>query len=249
MLKEALEWLKSQTQQPVVILGEGSEEEKHFSPLAYHQIKPKAVDYPPVLDVFTLAALRNIIDQKVDEIDPEEWLLHVVDEERVDLIALKYDTEFGRRRTLAKATPPEVDAFEFGHYYQPDEFVIKLHANFQETEDRDYVLQIASNITAERVTTSQDDGISQTVGIKQGIAGHLQTSKVLRNRVTLRPFRTFVEVEQPQSEFLFRAKQDRENTMPTLALYEADGGKWRLEAIENIATFLKNAATGVQVIS
>lgn len=243
-LTNAFVWLRDMGRPVIEMVGD-----KKFSPVTYKEIKPDAVQYPAQLQVYTLDALCNIIDQKVDDITPEQWLLHVVDEETVHLIAKDYDTDYGRRRTLAQASPPETEGFEFGHYYQPDEFVIKLHANFGHTEDQSYVLQIASNITAERLTTSQDDGISQTVGMKQGIGGHLQTSKVLKNRVKLRPFRTFVEVEQPESEFLFRAKQDRENTMPTLALFEADGGKWRLEAIENISAYLRNHATGVQVIS
>jgi hypothetical protein len=71
----------------------------------------------------------------------------------------------------------------------------------------------------------------------------------LKSRVTLAPFRTFTEVEQPASDFIFRAKQMKPDSLPQLALFEADGGKWRLAAIENIAAFLRNHATGVQVIS
>ena len=53
------------------------------------------------------------------------------------------------------------------------------------------------------------------------------------NPVTLRPYRTFNEVEQPASQFIFRI-----NKMANLALFEADGGKWQLEAIGNIARYL-----------
>lgn len=54
------------------------------------------------------------------------------------------------------------------------------------------------------------------------------------NPVTLRPYRTFSEVEQPSSEFIFRINQ-----LANMALFEADGGKWRLDAINNIANYLK----------
>ena len=55
------------------------------------------------------------------------------------------------------------------------------------------------------------------------------------NPVTLRPYRTFNEVEQPASQFVFRI-----NKLANLALFEADGGKWKLEAVESIANYLKN---------
>ena len=55
------------------------------------------------------------------------------------------------------------------------------------------------------------------------------------NPVTLRPYRTFNEVAQPASQFVFRI-----NKSANLALFEADGGKWKLEAVERIANYLKN---------
>ncbi len=54
--------------------------------------------------------------------------------------------------------------------------------------------------------------------------------------MTLRPYRTFAEVEQPASQFVFRINQNAQ-----MALFEADGGKWRLEAINNIANYLKES--------
>lgn len=52
--------------------------------------------------------------------------------------------------------------------------------------------------------------------------------------VRLTPFRTFSNVEQPASDFLFRIKEGG-----TAALFEADGGAWENEARRNIAMFLR----------
>lgn len=242
MIADALQWLKDKTL-PLFEEVNG----KQFCQVKMIEVKPEAIPYPATLDVFTLDALCNLIDKKVDELQPEKWLLHVVNEVRVDLIALEYDTEYGRRRTLAKATPPQIDSFKFGQYYDPDTFAIKIQADFTDSTDRSYIQTIAANITSETVTISQDDGISQQIGLRQGV--HLQGSDKMRSRVTLAPFRTFIEVEQPASEFIFRAKQEQKDSLPKLALFEADGGKWRLAAIQNIADYLRHHATGVQVIS
>ena len=66
---------------------------------------------------------------------------------------------------------------------------------------------------------------------------------------TLRPYRTFVEIDQPTSRFIFRMEQGREQTV-NAAIIEADGGAWKLKAIQNIIDYLEYALadTGVKVI-
>lgn len=68
--------------------------------------------------------------------------------------------------------------------------------------------------------------------VRDGVASlaHAKTP----NPVTLRPYRTFNEVEQPASQFVFRV-----NKSANLALFEADGGKWKLDAVKNISDYLK----------
>ena len=55
----------------------------------------------------------------------------------------------------------------------------------------------------------------------------------------LAPRRTFPEVDQPESPFVLLVKQSREGMMPEIALFEADGGLWKLTAIQNIKDYLK----------
>jgi len=82
--------------------------------------------------------------------------------------------------------------------------------------------------------TSDGNGVTQTVEARQGVA--LNAVVEIKPRVMLRPFRTFLEVEQPESEFLLRVDPDE-----GIGFFEADGGIWKLEAKKNIADyFLKN---------
>lgn len=64
---------------------------------------------------------------------------------------------------------------------------------------------------------------------------NLMQTRILGGEVSdkLQPYRTFLEVEQPASDFLLRL--DKEGRP---ALYEADGGAWKLEAKRNIAAYL-----------
>ena len=56
----------------------------------------------------------------------------------------------------------------------------------------------------------------------------------VKPRVTLRPFRTFLEVAQPESEFILRL-----NDRGEVNLIGADGGAWKLEAVRNIAAYFE----------
>lgn len=65
-----------------------------------------------------------------------------------------------------------------------------------------------------------------------GIA--LSTLVEVKPRVVLKPFRTFVEVDQPESEFLLRISDKGE-----IGLFPADGGVWKLEATRNVAKYFE----------
>ena len=89
-------------------------------------------------------------------------------------------------------------------------------------------------IPNENSVSTNDNGVTQTVEARQGVA--LNALIEIKPRVMLRPFRTFLEVEQPESEFLLRVDPDE-----GIGFFEADGGIWKLEAKKNIADyFLKN---------
>ena len=79
-----------------------------------------------------------------------------------------------------------------------------------------------------------DDGVTQKTTIKQGIAS--KADVLVPNPVTLTPYRTFLEVEQPSSEFVFRIKDN--GGAPVFMLVEAEGGLWRAEAMQNIKEYL-----------
>ena len=81
----------------------------------------------------------------------------------------------------------------------------------------------------------QDTGISQKATLKTGIQE--SEDKLLPEKVILRPYRTFLEVEQHKSEFIFRAQDSRNNGVQ-LALYEADGGRWKMDAMRAVKEYL-----------
>lgn len=92
--------------------------------------------------------------------------------------------------------------------------------------------------------TQEDDGITQRVTAKSGIS--LSKTVKVPNPVRLMPYRTFTEVAQPESAFVFRMRKDGSSI--SAALFEADGNAWKNEAILNIKEFFKSSLSGEDVI-
>lgn len=145
-----------------------------------------------------------------------------------------------KRDTLAhvEAITPNI---QFDRFKSAEEMVIELQAKFLPTDDRDLLLQVLGNLKEENVKNLGDDGVSQQVTIKKGVAS-LQDVKV-PNPVTLAPFRTFHEVKQPESPFVFRMKEGGLG-----ALFEADARAWKIDAIQNIKAFFEEQLEGMEQI-
>lgn len=122
--------------------------------------------------------------------------------------------------------------FDFGYWMSYEKMMIALKSKFVETSELLDVVKLLGTITEENNMKIEDDGFTQTVTVKKGIA--LKDNKVINPRVTLTPYSTFNEIEQPQREFLLRLDGNG-----NAALFEADGGAWKLEACERIAHYLR----------
>lgn len=134
-----------------------------------------------------------------------------------------------------------VNPFPWGRFLDPEEFIIMAQSRFSETDDLAKVRAIVGNVKSEEVLQFSDDGISQQVTAKSGIAR--VENVVIPPRVKLAPYRTFIEIEQPISEFVFRAK--KAEGLPYFALFEADGGAWRIEAMRRLKMYLETQLTEV----
>lgn len=114
-----------------------------------------------------------------------------------------------------------------------ENMMIVLRSKFVETPELLEVVKLLGSITEENSAAASDDGFTQTVVVRKGIA--MKENKTVRPIVKLKPYRTFSEVDQPESEFLLRLSEGAR-----VALYEADGGAWKLQARRNVADYLKD---------
>lgn len=197
---------------------------------AAHRVDPVAYTAKQSLNLNTLSSLVDYIKSELDRKD-DRLILTVKDEQTVFLEGqLEVN---GSRERLAEVNAI-VPAFNFDYFYHSEEFNIKLQSIFTDSSDRGILLKVVGNISEDSVKTVGDDGVSQAVTINQGVASKIDVK--VPNPVTLAPYRTFNEVEQPESKFVFRMKEG-----PRCALFEADGGIWRNEAIQNIKSYFENS--------
>lgn len=203
---------------------------------------------PAKVELTTLTGLGALISEaNIEKFKKDEVAFHVVNEKKVELIGTKSNL-WGKRTTYAVALLPQVDGFQFGKFMDHESFVIGVLSNFVPTAgDHEYLVRIASNVTAEKVRTSDDDSIAQTVGVRAGVT--LKGVETLKGRVKLAPFRTFRECQQPESEFVFRVRQDKDEQVPLFALFEADGGKWKLDAVQEVARYLRVLNLGLPIVA
>lgn len=132
--------------------------------------------------------------------------------------------------------------FKFGQFLAHAEFMIGIQALFEDYGDRAKVMKVVGTLRDEHAKTSADNGITQRVTASAGIA--LSQDVALPNPVILKPFRTFMEIAQPPSLFVLRVKEGN-----AVALFEADGGQWKREAILSIREYLTKHVADVPVIA
>ncbi|CAI3217039.1 conserved hypothetical protein [Clostridium neonatale] len=186
----------------------------------------------PVASKLTVSTLTGLVDYIKTNVDKLEGklLIQVKSPEEVTLYSpLNADREREKYVSAEAILPNNV---VYDRFLDTERFNIMLQSAFVDDEDKSKLLKYTALITDDTVKNFGDDGISQKVTVKTGVAS--VSDAVVPNPVTLAPFRTFPEVEQPESKFIFRMKEG-----PSAALFEADGGAWRNKAILNIKAYLE----------
>ena len=189
---------------------------------------PSIVNRPSEISVNGLDSIVKLIDTEINIIDSIVFV-QVATSDTVNVFTT-YDNTY-TRSLLYSATFRGADDSFFG-WQSHEKAMIKLRSCFIQNEGTEYLLSILSRITDENSITSRDNGITQEVETRKGIS--LASKEVIKPRVKLIPYRTFTEVEQPESEFLVRLREGGE-----IGLFEADGGMWKLTAKENIRKYFE----------
>lgn len=202
-------------------------EGEYFSTKPLHHIRYKGV--VETLHFGDLSSLVPILKRELKEYDLPVYI--VVDGYKSVCVVTALDVD--RERERAYSVECGGTSFSFGRVYDYENFVIALRSMFVQNEDSEKLLAVLKKITDNNSVSVEDDGVTQRVSSSKGISTNGQVVSPIQR---LAPYRTFTEIEQPTSEFLFRIKDGG-----GFALYEADGGAWKNEAKKRIKEYYAEA--------
>lgn len=203
----------------------------------YEEIKPEPIPLPGALAFTSLDGLVNTVKSELSD------MLSATESGRTLYVSVSspviVDVFTGlcadNHRTLVyKASQSLAKSWGGERWFDHEEAMIALQSQFSPNEGTKYLLDFLSRVTDENSVQSDDNGMTQTVQVKKGVS--LAAREQIRPIVPLRPYRTFLEVEQPESNFLIRVKEGCR-----IGIIEADGGMWQFAARRSVKEYLEKA--------
>ena len=226
MNKEALEYLVS-----LGVVGVQNINGQAYSERQLYPVKPY-VPTPEKINVTSLDSVVKLVKSEAEKLmayNKTSVFVRVDGPRKVSVFSGCVGDEF-KRHYFYEATC-DVPDFKEG-FRSHEAAIIELQSRFSDGEGKEYLLGLLSSISKESNVSTNDNGVSQTVQARSGVS-LLQTVQV-KPRVSLRPYRTFLEVEQPESQFLLRLNDKGE-----VGLFEADGGMWKMHAKKSVCAYLE----------
>lgn len=228
MIKEAIEYIVGLSEPNIKNIGEEVYSDKSL----------RRISYNPQAEPIRLHTLTGLVDYVKSKFDPLKFpatnlIIEVESPERVKLYT---SLDYERTREELAVVEARIPSFQFNKFIGSEEFIINVQAKFidDDSSDRAAILSFAGTVETGSIAEYSDDGVSQKATVKEGIINKVE--RLVPNPVKLRPYRTFLEVEQPASEFIFRMKNDSFGV--DCAIFEADGGAWVNAATRNIKEYL-----------
>lgn len=199
---------------------------------------------PASYEFFTLDGLIDYIRENVEGLIPEgegakRLILQVIDQQNVRLMS--HPSEHHKKRHVIAECSAHVPTIRFDTFMDTEMFNTRLLSKFVDTPARAELFKVVQAMTKEQSCNTTDDGVSQVITVKQGVS--MAANVTFKNPVPLMPMRTFTEIEQPESNFTLRVNDDA-----CCALYEADGGAWKNEAVAKIKDYLRSNLHGYNVV-
>jgi hypothetical protein len=234
LIKEALQYIVDLAKAEII--------ELHGQKYSTKQLTRVMEPAPAAINITTLSGLVDYIKNDVEaNLEYGPHIVHVVSPTEVKVYT---EARKDMTRDVLSQCVASLPALTLNRYMDLESFNVMLQSSFIDEVGSQSVLKCAGNITVEEVRSFTDDGISQQVTGRVGI--QKMADIPVPNPVVLKPFRTFIEVEQPSSRFIFRLHEGQKGL--EAALFEGDGGAWRREAIITVKLWLEEALEGEPVV-
>lgn len=207
----------------------------------------------PLIKPLQLHTLTGLVDyctsDQCGNLETGKIFIHVASQAQVDLYG-PLSGDWKERDHALSVILDSGSPFNFGEWYDHEQFIIEIQSKFVQDENTAQILRLNGNIVDETVKSFDDDGISQGVHVRAAInLPNRKEAEKVPNPVTLRPYRTFQEIEQPPSSFIHRLRRGGPGELPKIALFDADGGRWKNEAIIYIKEWLADRLPEMTIIA
>ena len=224
MLKEAIEKIEEMSNAEVV------EVDGHYYTVNGEratEILP-AQFLPETVNLNSLDALVQLIKKEQRE---RQVFVSVERHDCVEVFDSPCEEARWKRNVLYSARAMDIPGWDSEVQMGFDSATVALMTRFQDGGDREYTLQLLSQITTGAKVTYTDNGVASTIVTQKGAA--LAQNTTIKPLVKLRPYRTFQEIEQPEGIFLIRISERG------ITFREADGGMWKLTARNTAKAWLQ----------
>lgn len=201
------------------------------------QLMPRLPDSPERVECRSLMELATLIncEQNLGFFGAESPLYVSCDGyDHVTCFGTPVPANRMERPVLYTARAIDIPGFQ-PQRWSVESAIVALRTNFKPTDNRDALLDLISNISAGNSVTQKDNGAAQTVTVNSGVG--LKEAVSVKPIFDLAPYRTWQEIDQPETAFLVRFEQDDKGTV-SVTLREADGAGWRFEARKRAMQYL-----------
>jgi hypothetical protein len=217
-------------------LGRAQKHEVDGRPYYDRELYPIKDPQAEAVTVFTLSALVEFIASGLDRLHDEKLVAHVVSPTKVRLLGplLKH---FRQRECLAVADYGKLlpDNLRIGEWLPQEQFLIMVKSAFVQSDSTTEICKLAAGLVDSQEARHDDDGVAQTVTVKSGT--RLREDVQVPGEVFLAPYRSFSDIEQVESPFIFRVRPGG-----YLSLHLADGGAWYARAVVRVKEKLEALA-------
>lgn len=234
--------MDKQTIEKIIELSEKSNDliEVHGIKHTYHSLEKVSKPIQDSMGFSCLSGLVDYVKKNKDGVNPKECIVHVVSHREVSLYG-PVDPLYKTRPFYAWAEISNIlKTFPFDTFLSYEIFMIKLLCLFETSNDLTNLIERISFVKTEDEQILVDTGANVQLEKRNSVKTKSLPGQENPFVVALKPFRTFAEVEQPESKFIFRLRKTKINSLPEIecALMECDGGVWVNEVRNSIKKYL-----------
>jgi len=227
MMKEAILHLQNSHEPKCISSGERN----------YIAYNGNMMEVKPHFITLEVQTLEGILGYTQAELTPTLDFINIMSPTHIVGYGTVGKSQYRAQLLTAKAKTKE---FPYGRQLSMEDFILNVQVCFAECDDKAELLSAVSRVVQNSQVVQEDDGITQTLEIKSGIA--LKENKRISPVRNLEAYRSFPGFASPAAPFLFRAHKDEKGVK--FSLTDMAGDNWIGATMEALRSELNGILDG-----